>query len=108
MPPVLVLGGITGPILFAMVALICAELRPDYSHTSQFINELGGTSGPNAVLMNYAGFMVAGIFIFLSGVGLAGRLPRSASTVVGALLVALFRGRSSLGWRVFLRPGRFA
>lgn len=90
MARLLALGGIAGPVLFAIVVLICAGLRPDYSHISQFISELGETGGPNAALMNYAGFMVPGIFIFLSGLGLAGRLPRSALTVVGSLLVALF------------------
>lgn len=90
MPRVLVLGGIAGPVLFAIVVVICAELRPDYNHISQFISELGEAGGPDAALMNYAGFMVPGFLILLSGLGLAGRLPRSTLTVAGSFLVALF------------------
>ena len=34
-----ILGDIIGPVLFTTVTLICAGLRPDYNHISQFISE---------------------------------------------------------------------
>lgn len=90
MSRILTLAGAAGPVVFATVVIICAAMRPGYSHVGQFISQLGETGGPNATLMNYAGFMLPGILIFLSGLGLARRLPGSALTVVGSLLVALF------------------
>lgn len=86
----LTLGGVAGPIVFAIVVIICAAIRPGYSHISQFISQLGESGGPNTILMNYAGFMLPGVLIFLSGLGFARRLPRSALTVAGSLLVAIF------------------
>jgi len=37
----LALGGITGPVLFAVVVLVLGALRPGYSHLQHFISELG-------------------------------------------------------------------
>lgn len=99
MSRVLVLGGLAGPIVVATVVINCAAIRPGYSHVSQFLSELGEAGGPNAVLMNYAGFMVPGVLIFLSGLGLGRRLPRSALTVVGSFSGGCRAGRGSPGIR---------
>lgn len=90
MSRMLTLGGVAGPILFTVIVVTCGALRPEYSHLSQFISELGEIGGPNAGLMNYAGFMVPGALILVSGLGLVGPLPRSGLTIAGAFLVALF------------------
>jgi hypothetical membrane protein len=44
----LALGGVVGPVLFASVVILCAALRPKYSHVSQFISELGESGGSHA------------------------------------------------------------
>lgn len=90
MSRILTFGGVAGPILFTVIVVTCGALRPEYNHLSQFISELGESGGTNAGLMNYAGFMLSGSLILVSGLGLAGRLPRSGLTITGALLVALF------------------
>ena len=85
----LALGGIIGPVLFAVVVLVCGALRPEYSHLQRFISELGAAGTPYAALMNYAGFVPAGLMLALFGVALAfvlpgGRLIGAAATLVTA------------------------
>ncbi len=84
------LGGIVGPIVFAVVVMLGAALRPGYSHVTNFISELGATGTTNAALMNYAGFVPAGLMLAAFGVSLAWALPRHRLTIFAAALVALF------------------
>jgi hypothetical membrane protein len=87
---VLALGGVAGPLVFATVVLVAAAHRPDYSHFTNMISELGATGTPYAAFMNYAGFVPAGLMLAAFGVALAAVLPRQRSTIVAAALVALF------------------
>ncbi|HTD67178.1 MAG TPA: DUF998 domain-containing protein [Candidatus Limnocylindria bacterium] len=86
----LALGGITGPVLFAVVVLVCGALRPEYSHLQRFISELGAAGTPYAALMNYAGFVPAGFMLALFGVALAFVLPGGRLIGVAATLVTAF------------------
>ncbi len=87
---ILTLGGLAGPILFASTTILCAGLRPDYSHVHDFISELGATDTPHAWLMNYAGFVPAGLFLVGFGASIKVSLPQQRAATLGALLVALF------------------
>ena len=87
---IVALGGIAGPVLFAMITIVSAALRPDYSHVRSFISELGANGTSHATLMNYAGFVPAGLMLVAFGVALAAALPRDRLSTVGAILVALF------------------
>jgi hypothetical membrane protein len=87
---ILALGGLVGPALFALVTTLCAALRPDYSHIDDFISELGATGTPHAAIMNYAGFVPAGLLLCGLGASLALALPQNRLTAVGASLVTLF------------------
>ncbi len=42
---VLALGGVAGPALFTLVVLVCAALRPNYSHSMQVMSALGELNG---------------------------------------------------------------
>jgi len=84
------LGGVAGPLLFTLTTAICAGLRPGYSHISQFISELGATDSPNAHLMNFAGFIPAGLMIALLGFSLILNLPRKFLPLTGSVLIAMF------------------
>ena len=84
------LGGIVGPLLFTLTTIICASLRPHYSHISQFISELGATGSPNAYLMNFAGFIPAGLMIALLGLSLILKLPKKFLTITGSVLITVF------------------
>jgi hypothetical membrane protein len=86
----LALGGVAGPVVFALVTVVSAALRPGYSHVTNMISELGATGTPYAVLMNYAGFVPAGLMLAALGVALAGVLPRHRLALAGAVLVTLF------------------
>jgi len=86
----LTLGGIAGPILFSAVVIVSAALRIDYSHIANFISELGATGTPYASLMNYAGFLPAGLMLAAFGVALVRALPRRRTTILAAILVTLF------------------
>jgi hypothetical membrane protein len=84
------LGGIAGPILFSMITIVSAALRPDYSHVRNFISELGANGTRHAALMNYAGFVPAGLMLAAFGITLAAALPRDSFRIVASILVTLF------------------
>jgi hypothetical membrane protein len=86
----LALGGIAGPVLFASIVTLCAALRPEYSHATQFISELGETGGSHASLMNFLGFIPSGLLLAALGASLAYLLPRTASSLAAAVLIAVF------------------
>ena len=87
---ILALGGVAGPALFASVVVLCAALRPEYSHITQVMSELGETDGLHASLMNAAGFVPSGLLFMAFGGSLALLVPRTRISAVGALLVVLF------------------
>jgi hypothetical membrane protein len=77
-------------VLFAVVVLVLAALRPGYSHLQHFISELGVPGTPYAALMNYAGFVPAGLMLAAFGVALASALPGDRLIRLAAVLVATF------------------
>ena len=86
----LALGGLAGPVLFALAALISASLQSDYSHVSNFISELGATSMPNAAIMNYAGFVPGGLLLAGFGVSIGSLVPRAPLSKFASLLIVVF------------------
>ena len=87
---ILTLGGLAGPVLFASITILCAGLRPDYSHVHDFISELGATNTSHAWLMNYGGFVPAGLLLAGLGASIRASLPKQRGTTIGALLIAVF------------------
>jgi len=84
------LSGPAGPVLFAAVVVICAAMRPGYSHVDQFISELGASGTPNALVMNAAGFLPTGTLIVVFGLSLVALLPGRPVFRVSGVLVGLF------------------
>ena len=84
------LGGVIGPLLFTITTLICAGLRSDYSHSHDFISELGATGTPNADLMNWIGFIPSGIMISSFGLSLTLLLPKNILARSGSVLIMIF------------------
>lgn len=84
------LGGVLGPIIFTVIVIVAATMQPGYSHTQNFISELGATGAKNAALMNYAGFVIGGLLIATLGFALIKILPRERLTIVASVLVCLF------------------
>ena len=87
---VLALGGILGPVLFTLVTVISAELRPDYNHMHEFISALGASETANEQLMNFAGFIPAGLLIVLFGFSMLMHLPKPLISKIGSLLIMAF------------------
>jgi hypothetical membrane protein len=87
----LALGGVAGPLVFAFAVVITASRQPGYSHVAQFVSALGATGSPQAAIMNYGGFVPAGLL--LAGFGLALRRALWPDPVAGhATAVVLFFG----------------
>lgn len=63
---------------------------PGYSHTSQFISELGATGAPHGALVRFAGFLPAGVFLCLFVIGAFKVLPRSHLTTLGLAGIAIY------------------
>ena len=101
----LALGGVVGPALFSLVVLYSATLRPDYSHTTNFISELGATGTSHAWLMNYGGFLPGGILLAGFGLSLRRFLPRSRSTLVACFLTTVFGAGVAISGLVSCDPG---
>jgi hypothetical membrane protein len=86
----LALGGIAGPILYAVTSLIASAMRTDYNHISQMLSELAATGTPNALLMNVLGFNFSGLMITAFGIALFTSLPPRVLPRVGAILITTF------------------
>jgi hypothetical membrane protein len=87
---ILALGGVVGPLIFSLVALTSASLRPDYDRYTQFISELGATGTVNASLMNYAGFLPFGLLLVGMGFAVQRALPPTRPSQIAAILTMLF------------------
>jgi hypothetical membrane protein len=87
---IVAIGGVAGPILFSVITIVSAALRPDYSHFRNFISELGANGTSHAALMNYVGFVPAGLLLAAFGITLAATLPRDPFRIVASILVTLF------------------
>ncbi len=87
---ILALGGVAGPVVFGSVVVVCAALRPDYSHSLQVMSVLGETGGPNAIIMNAFGFLPTGLLIMALAISLSQLVPRTILTTAGVLLLGLF------------------
>jgi len=89
-PRAFALGGIAGPVLFALIVIVSAELRPEYSHVSQFMSELGETGSRTQALMNFAGFLPSSLLVLLSSVALLGRFRATWLGALGSLCISVF------------------
>lgn len=94
------LCGILGPCLWAFAVVYCGSLRPDYSHVSQYISELGEQGSSTEVLMRYLGFVPTGIMHMLFAAFLMVTFRRSRWAVIGAVLLAL-NGAGRIGAGIF-------
>lgn len=85
------------PAWFLAVYLVMSAARPEYSHTTDAISELGSLDAPNLWAWNILGYILPGLVVALLGVGLkrefagAGRAAAMASIalVAAGLFMAL-------------------
>ncbi len=89
-PRAFALGGIAGPVLFGLIVVVSAELRPGYRHFSQLMSELGETGSRTEALMNFLGFLPSAFLVFLSSLALIARFRTTWFGALGSLCVLLF------------------
>ena len=56
-----ILCGILAPVLWASAIFVIGSLRPEYSHLTQYISELGERGGSTEFIMRYAAFVPTGL-----------------------------------------------
>lgn len=82
--------GILATLVIVLLTLVGGAYYPGYRHVSQFISELGATDAPHARLVNFGGFLPAGL-LFVAFCWFAWRaLPRATSSSIGFLGLTLF------------------
>jgi hypothetical membrane protein len=78
-------------LAFVVLLTILGALDfPGYSHTAQFISELGARGAPQEMLIRFAGFLPAGVFMILFVIGAFKSLPRSIPASLGLIGMALY------------------
>jgi hypothetical membrane protein len=83
------------PLWFLVIYLVMSEMRPEYSHLTKAISELGSLDAPHKWAWNILGYMLPGAAVALLGVGLlrepflagnAARIPLWALVASGLLM----------------------
>lgn len=82
--------GMLGTLAVVLLTVIGGAHFPNYSHASQFISELGADGAPHARLINFGGFLPAGVLITGFAFFAWRSLPRSGTTGFGMIGLALF------------------
>ena len=84
------------PVWFAAVYFILAGLRPEYSHLTKAISELGSVDAPRAWVWNLFGYILPGAIVSMLGYGIgkhfaseAGIRTPSWALIASGLLMAL-------------------
>jgi hypothetical membrane protein len=90
--------------------IIAGLLRPDYSHVTNYVSELGGVGAPNAIIQR-TNFILVGILIIAFSFGLHRGISDGKRSIVGPLLIAIF-GFSAVMSGIFstdpIQPGSFS
>jgi hypothetical membrane protein len=99
------LCGMLAPLLWVSAIIFCGSLRPEYSHLTQYISELGERSSSTELIMRYGGFVPTGLMhmAFAAFLCVAFRADRLA--VVAASLLVI-NGLARIGAGLFpCEPG---
>jgi len=78
-------AGIAAPVLWVAALVFIGSLRPEYSHSRQYISELAARGTPTQHLMQIAGFLLPGLMVAAFGV-LVGLSAHTKLAGVGAAL----------------------
>ena len=106
----LAICGIIAPIIFIIILMIASLLRPDYSHLTNFVSELGAVGALYAIIQRI-NFVLTGILIVAFTFGLHRGISDGKGSIIGPLLVAIF-GLSAVMSGIFstdtIQPGSFS
>ncbi|MBD9358889.1 DUF998 domain-containing protein [Methylomonas albis] len=85
--------GIAAPLIWLSLISLAGAMRPEFSHSYQYISELGERGSSTEIPMRYIGFEFAGVLY----VCFATALPASLREGWRSALVAVFIGLDGLG-----------
>ena len=81
---------VIGVLLVLLITVVGGVLFPGYSHTSQYISELGAREAPQETLVRFGGFLPAGIFLGLFAILALWNVPRAKTTTLGFLGILVY------------------
>ena len=82
-------AGMAAPVSFLLAVLFVAASRPEYSHYTQFISELGETNGTHSWVMNVFGFGAFSILTAIFFISRADTLAESEHPLSGRVALVL-------------------
>jgi hypothetical membrane protein len=74
-------------LLFWPALVLFAALRPDYSHFTKAVSELGAFGAPNMWAWNLLGFMLPGVLLAFAGWDIGRRMAPEAILLPGLLML---------------------
>jgi hypothetical membrane protein len=83
------LCGLLAPVLWALAITLCGSRRPEYSHLTQYISELGERGSSTEFLMRYVGFVPTGLMHMTFAASLYATFRGSRLSSIAAALLAL-------------------
>ena len=92
--------GLLAPVLWASAIIFGASLRPEYSHFSQYISELGERGSSTELIMRYAAFVPTGLMHIAFAVFLYFAFKDSPVAKFAAMLIAV-NGIARIGAGMF-------
>lgn len=99
------LCGMLAPLLWASAIIFCGSLRPEYSHFTQYISELGERGSSTEFIMRYAGFVPTGLMHIAFAAFLYVAFRGGWLAVIAATLLAI-NGLARIGAGLFpCEPG---
>jgi hypothetical membrane protein len=94
------LCGILAPVLWAGAVIFCGSLRPEYSHLTQYISELGERGSSTEFMIRYAGFVPTGLMHVVFAAFLYVVFKGSQPAAIAAMLLAI-NGLARIGAGIF-------
>ena len=92
--------GILAPVLWASAIIFGGSLRPEYSHFSQYISELGERGSSTEFIMRYGAFVPTGLMHIAFAAFLSNTFKDSPVAKFAAILIAI-NGIARIGAGMF-------
>lgn len=92
--------GILAPVLWVSAIIFCGSLRPEYSHFSQYISELGERGSSTEFIMRYGAFVPTGLMHIAFAAFLSNTFKDSPVAKFAAMLIAI-NGIARIGAGMF-------
>lgn len=95
-----IISGVLAPVIWLSLIATAGLMRPEFSHVTDYISELGESGGATEALMRHAGFEFTGLLYLCFAAALPATLRAGPLSVLAAGLVAL-DGLGRIGAGIF-------